>query len=31
VLIPMAAEVAWVIDGKEEPYWRGSITSVEFD
>jgi hypothetical protein len=31
VLIPMAGEVAWIIDGKEEPYWRGRIVNVQFE
>ena len=31
VLIPMTGEVAWVIDGKEEPCWRGRLTSVRFE
>ena len=28
--IPIYGEVAWVIDGEERPYWRGTVTSVEF-
>lgn len=28
--IPLTGEVSWVIDGKEEPYWRGRITNAAF-
>lgn len=28
--IPTYGEVAWVIDGVETPYWKGSISSAEF-
>lgn len=28
--IPTRGEVAWIIDGVETPYWRGTITSAEF-
>ena len=31
MLIPMAGEVSWVIDGREEPYWRGRIVDVRFE
>ena len=28
--IPLHGEVAWVIEGAEVPYWRGTIVEVEF-
>jgi len=28
--IPTRGEVAWVVDGREEVYWRGRILSAEF-
>ncbi len=28
--IPTWGEVAWVIEGKEEPYWRGTIERAEY-
>jgi hypothetical protein len=31
VRVPLSAEVAWTIDGRRFPYWRGRITSMEFD
>jgi hypothetical protein len=31
VRVPMSAEVAWEIDGRRFPYWRGRITSIQFE
>lgn len=28
--VPLAGEVAWVVDGVEVPYWRGRVTSARF-
>ena len=28
--IPTRGEVAWVVDGQEEVYWRGRVLSAEF-
>lgn len=28
--IPLRCEVAWVIDGMRQPYWRGRIASIEY-
>ncbi|MCB1051873.1 MAG: hypothetical protein KDC71_14845, partial [Acidobacteria bacterium] len=28
--LPHAGEVAWVIDGQEHPYWRGTLETVEY-
>lgn len=30
-LVPTTGEVAWVIDGQEQPYWRGRIESVLYE
>ena len=30
MLIPLHCEVAWIKDGRAEPYWRGRITSVSY-
>jgi hypothetical protein len=30
MLIPMRCEVAWIIDGAPQPYWRGRITSITY-
>ena len=30
LMIPLTGEVAWIVDGKEEPYWRGRVTGAEF-
>ena len=30
MLIPLHCEVAWITDGRPEPYWRGRITSVSY-
>lgn len=30
VLVPLEGEVAWIIDGKRLPYWRGKIEKIEF-
>ncbi len=29
--IPLAGEVAWVIHGAEQPYWRGRITEIAYE
>ena len=29
--IPTRGEVAWIIDGREQPYWRGRIGSVRYE
>lgn len=31
VMIPMTAEVAWILPDGEAPYWRGRIVSVRYD
>jgi hypothetical protein len=31
VRVPLSAEVAWEIDGRRFAYWRGRVTSIEFD
>ncbi len=31
ILVPTRGEVAWEIDGREIPYWRGTLTSIHFD
>jgi hypothetical protein len=31
VRIPLAADVAWVLDGKRFSYWRGRTTQVEYN
>ena len=28
--IPMRCEVAWVVNGVKQPYWRGRISSIEY-
>lgn len=28
--VPTRAEVAWIIDGAERPYWRGTLLDVEY-
>ena len=28
--IPLRCEVAWVVDGAPQPYWRGRIASIEY-
>ncbi len=30
ILIPVDGEVAWVADGREQPYWRGRLESIEY-
>lgn len=30
-VIPTEAEVAWIIDGEERPYWRGEITDAYYE
>jgi len=29
--IPLRAEVAWIENGRAVPYWRGTITSIEYE
>lgn len=29
--IPLKGEAAWVLKGERQPYWRGEITSAEYD
>lgn len=29
--VPMAAEVAWVIDGEVKPYWRGRVLDIRHE
>jgi hypothetical protein len=31
MLIPLHCEVAWMKDGRAEPYWRGRIASIAYD
>ncbi len=31
LLIPTHGEVAWEIDGRSIPYWRGTVTKIRFD
>jgi hypothetical protein len=31
VRVPLSAEVAWELDGRRFAYWRGRVTSIEFD
>ena len=31
VMIPMRFEIARVIDGEIQPFWRGEVTDIEFD
>jgi hypothetical protein len=31
MMIPTSGEVAWVLSGRPEPYWRGRLTSATFD
>ena len=28
--IPLRCEVAWIADGRAQPYWRGRITSIDY-
>jgi hypothetical protein len=30
MVIPLQCEVAWIADGRLEPYWRGRITSITY-
>ncbi len=30
MVIPLHCEVAWITDGRLEPYWRGRITSITY-
>jgi hypothetical protein len=30
MVIPLHCEVAWIADGRPEPYWRGRITSITY-
>jgi hypothetical protein len=30
MVIPLHCEVAWITDGRPEPYWRGRITSITY-
>lgn len=29
--VPMGGEVAWLIDGRRQTYWRGSVTSLHYE
>jgi hypothetical protein len=29
--VPLAGEAAWLPQGGREPYWRGTITSAEYE
>jgi hypothetical protein len=29
--VPLDSEVFWVVDGKEQPYYRGRIVRLEYD
>jgi hypothetical protein len=31
MLIPIEAEVEWVLPGGPYPYWRGEITSIDYE
>lgn len=31
MLVPSAGEVAWIVDGRRRPYWRGRIISLEYE
>lgn len=31
VRVPLDGEVAWVVDGTEQPYWRGHVEAIAFE
>lgn len=31
ITIPMRGEAAWLVDGGRAPYWRGRISSIDYD
>jgi hypothetical protein len=30
MVIPLRCEVAWIKDGRPEPYWRGRIAAITY-